>query len=69
MTGCVAARSGKAGTGGGGLTDFRAGGSIFGWDSGGTDTALCAELTDTQTRYPGTNLVLAYSINGHPTTQ
>jgi hypothetical protein len=31
-------------------------------------TALCAELTDTQTRYPGTDLTLAYSIKGHPTT-
>jgi len=31
--------------------------------------ALCAELTDTQTRYPGTDLVLAYSIKGHPTTK
>lgn len=30
--------------------------------------ALCAELTDTQTRYPGTDLVLAYSVKGHPTT-
>ena len=30
--------------------------------------ALCAELTDTQTRYPGTDLTLAYSIKGHPTT-
>jgi len=29
--------------------------------------ALCNELTDTQTRYPGTNLTLAYSIKGHPT--
>jgi len=28
--------------------------------------ALCAELTDTQTRYPGTNLILAYSIKDHP---
>lgn len=27
--------------------------------------ALCAELTDTQTRYPGTDLVLAYSVKGH----
>jgi hypothetical protein len=31
--------------------------------------ALCAELTDTQTRYPGTNLTLAYSIKGHPPIQ
>jgi hypothetical protein len=31
--------------------------------------ALCAELTDTQTRYPGTDLILAYSIKSHPTTQ
>ena len=31
--------------------------------------ALCAELTDTRTRYPGTDLVLAYSIKGHPTTK
>ena len=30
--------------------------------------ALCDELTDTQTRYPGTDLVLAYSVKGHPTT-
>ncbi len=29
--------------------------------------ALCAELTDTQTRYPGTELTLAYSVTGHPT--
>jgi hypothetical protein len=28
--------------------------------------ALCAELTDTATRYPGTDLTLAYSIKGHP---
>jgi hypothetical protein len=28
--------------------------------------ALCTELTDTQTTYPGTDLVLAYSIKGHP---
>jgi len=28
--------------------------------------ALCAELTDTQTRYPGTSLVLTYSVKGHP---
>ena len=28
--------------------------------------ALCAELTDTATRYPGTDLVLAYSVKGHP---
>jgi len=30
--------------------------------------ALCTELTDTATRYPGTDLTLAYSIKGHPTT-
>jgi transposase-like protein len=28
--------------------------------------ALCAELTDTTTRYPGTELTLAYSIKHHP---
>jgi hypothetical protein len=28
--------------------------------------ALCVELTDTATRYPGTDLTLAYSIKGHP---
>ena len=28
--------------------------------------ALCVELTDTQTRYPGTNLTLAYSVESHP---
>jgi len=28
--------------------------------------ALCTELNDTQTRYPGTNLTLDYSIKGHP---
>jgi hypothetical protein len=28
---------------------------------------LCAELTDTQTTYPDTDLVLAYSVKGHPT--
>jgi transposase len=27
--------------------------------------ALCAELTDTATRYPGTNLTLAYSVKEH----
>jgi transposase-like protein len=27
--------------------------------------ALCVELTDTTTRYPGTDLTLAYSIKGH----
>jgi Helix-turn-helix domain len=27
--------------------------------------ALCTELTDTATRYPGTDLALAYSIKGH----
>ncbi len=30
--------------------------------------ALCTELTDTATRYPGTDLTLAYSIKGHPGT-
>jgi hypothetical protein len=29
-------------------------------------TALCTKLTDTATRYPGTDLTLAYSIKGHP---
>lgn len=29
--------------------------------------ALCAELTDTETRYPGTELTLVYSVKGHPT--
>jgi len=28
--------------------------------------ALCVELTDTATSYPGTDLTLAYSIKGHP---
>jgi hypothetical protein len=28
--------------------------------------ALCAELTDTATRYPGTDLTLAYSVKNHP---
>src|SRR5664279_3997266 len=28
--------------------------------------ALCVELTDTATRYPGTDLTLGYSIKGHP---
>ena len=28
--------------------------------------ALCTELTDTATRYPGTDQTLAYSIKGHP---
>ncbi|MDP4013244.1 MAG: hypothetical protein U0990_07060 [Candidatus Nanopelagicales bacterium] len=28
--------------------------------------ALCTELTQTQTRYPDTNLTLAYSVKGHP---
>ena len=28
--------------------------------------ALCAELTATSTRYPGTDLTLAYSVKGHP---
>ena len=27
---------------------------------------LCTELTDTKTRYPGTELTLAYSVKGHP---
>ena len=27
--------------------------------------ALCVELTDTATRYPGTDLTLAYGIKGH----
>jgi hypothetical protein len=27
--------------------------------------ALCTELTDTATRYPGTDLILAYSVK-HP---
>jgi transposase-like protein len=31
--------------------------------------ALCTELTDTATRYPGTDLTLAYSIKGHPATK
>jgi hypothetical protein len=31
--------------------------------------ALCAELTATTTRYPGTDLTLAYSIKGHPGTK
>jgi hypothetical protein len=30
--------------------------------------ALCVELTDTATRYPGTDLTLAYNIKGHPDT-
>ena len=30
--------------------------------------ALCLELTDTQTRYPGTNLTLSYSVKGVPST-
>ncbi len=30
--------------------------------------ALCAELTDTETRYPGTDLVLAYSVKDQPTS-
>jgi len=29
--------------------------------------ALCTELTATDTRYPGTELNLAYSVKGHPT--
>ena len=28
--------------------------------------ALCTELTDTATRYPGTDLTLAYSVKSHP---
>ena len=28
--------------------------------------ALCAELTDTQTRYPGTDLTLVYSVKNQP---
>ena len=28
--------------------------------------ALCTELTDTNTRYPGTDLTLAYSVKGYP---
>ena len=28
----------------------------------------CAELSDTQTRYPGTNLTLTYSVKGQPRT-
>jgi hypothetical protein len=28
--------------------------------------ALCTELTDTATRYPGTDLTIVYSIKGHP---
>ena len=28
--------------------------------------ALCAELTDTHTRYPGTDLKIAYSVKPHP---
>jgi len=28
--------------------------------------ALCAELNQTQTRYPGTALILTYSIKDHP---
>jgi hypothetical protein len=31
--------------------------------------ALCTDLTDTATRYPGTDLTLAYSIKGHPATK
>jgi hypothetical protein len=30
--------------------------------------ALCVELTDTATRYPGTDLTLAYSVKSHPET-
>ena len=26
---------------------------------------LCAELTETETTYPGTNLVLVYTVKGH----
>ena len=29
-------------------------------------TSLCAELADTHTRYPGTNLKIAYSVKPHP---
>ena len=28
--------------------------------------ALCDQLTQTQTRYPGTDLVVAYNVKGHP---
>jgi hypothetical protein len=28
--------------------------------------ARCTELTATHTRYPGTDLILAYSVKGHP---
>ncbi len=28
--------------------------------------ALCAELTETATRYPGTDLTIAYGVKGHP---
>ena len=28
--------------------------------------SLCAELTDTHTRYPGTDLKIAYSVKPHP---
>jgi hypothetical protein len=28
--------------------------------------ALCAELTDTETTYPGANLKIVYSVKGHP---
>jgi hypothetical protein len=31
--------------------------------------ALCVELTDTATRYPGTDLTLAYSVKGHAATK
>jgi hypothetical protein len=31
--------------------------------------ALCVELTDTATRYPGTDLTLAYSVKGHSATK
>ncbi len=30
--------------------------------------ALCAQLTATATRYPGTQLVLHYEVNEHPGT-
>jgi len=30
--------------------------------------ALCAELNDTQTRYPGTTLTLRYEVEEHPGT-
>ena len=30
--------------------------------------ALCAQLNDTQTRYPGTTLTLRYEVKEHPGT-